>query len=285
MSVQALTCYKYRSGAAAVRCLSEGTAYFASPAELNDSLEAKFDLAGAKDFARVYNATLTELAKLRGSKMSFLRPVPKGLPAVTRTENKRFREASQRVGIFSAAPRPDNQPMWAYYCNNFQGVCFQLEWPSEVLGTYHLYPTKVTYTDKARVHNRADDYREILLELSRENPTWNMAQLGAFALTDTFLRKVGIRSMGRAVSMKHLDWAHEGELRIVASKPGPIPVMRNILKRVIFGRTDFEEWGSIMMLLHRLYPETNLAQISFHHKEPFVHIQPMEFRKVPISYT
>jgi hypothetical protein len=32
--------FKYRSGAAALRSLSDGTCYFAQPGELNDSLEA-----------------------------------------------------------------------------------------------------------------------------------------------------------------------------------------------------------------------------------------------------
>jgi len=36
-----LTCFKYRSPSAALRCLAEGSLYFAKPSELNDTLEAQ----------------------------------------------------------------------------------------------------------------------------------------------------------------------------------------------------------------------------------------------------
>ena len=42
MSVKKRVGFKYRSGPAALRSLSDASAYFASPGELNDSLEAKF---------------------------------------------------------------------------------------------------------------------------------------------------------------------------------------------------------------------------------------------------
>lgn len=279
------TCYKYRSGAAALRCLSESTAYFASPSELNDSLEAKFDLVGATGFADVMHATLGELARSRGyaGNVSDIARVPKGLPKVTAQENKRFLEACQKTGIYSAAPRPDNQPMWAYYCDNFRGVCFHLEWSKEVIERYRLSPSFVTYSSESRIFNRADDLRDLLLELGRENPTWSFSQLAAFSMTDQFLHRLGIKTVARAVSMKHADWAHEREVRIIAPHSGPLPVMQDILKSVIFVRTDFSEWGSIMMLLHRLYPNVQLADMSFHHKEPFVRSRPLKVKKIPIT--
>jgi len=65
MEAQLRISYKYRSGAAALRCLSEGTAYFASPRELNDSLEAKFELTGATHFVDTVASSLNELALQR----------------------------------------------------------------------------------------------------------------------------------------------------------------------------------------------------------------------------
>ncbi len=279
-----LTCYKYRSGSAALRALSEGTAYFASPTELNDTLEAKFDLAGARQFAEVFNTTLNELARNRGFPygLKFAKPVPDGLEEATRKENERFSLACKEIGVYSAAPRPDNQPMWAYYCDNHRGVCFHLEWSNELMKEYGIHSREVAYTREARFHNRADDLREAMLELGQQNPTWSMAQIEGLSLTDHFRRDYGIRSVARAVSTKHADWEHEREIRLLRPRAGPIPVMQLVLKTVIFTRTDFPEWGSLMMLLHKLYPNTGLAQLTFNHKEPFVETKPLQFHKIQV---
>jgi len=283
METTSRTSYKYRSGAAALRCLSEGTAYFASPRQLNDSLEAKFELAGASPFIEAVGIALSELALQRGqSSYSFNKAAFKELDREQKKENQRFREASQRVGIFSTAGRPDNQPMWAYYCDNSKGVCFELEWPIEVLQKYQLWPTDVVYTREPRIHNRAEDLRQALLKLGSQNPDWTMTQLKESSLTESFRRAWGIRSMARAVSLKHADWQHEAELRMISPRAGSMPIIQVILKRVFFTRTDFDEWGSIMMLLHRLYPKVEIARITFQHTEPFVKVEPLEAKLVPI---
>src|SRR5690606_4438953 len=62
----ALTCFKYRSSAAALRCLAEGSLYFAKPSELNDTLEATYEHATPEDFARVMTQTYSELRQQRG---------------------------------------------------------------------------------------------------------------------------------------------------------------------------------------------------------------------------
>ena len=89
--------------------------------------------------------------------------------------------------------------------------------------------------------------------------------------------------MSRAVSTKHSDWAHEHELRMLSPKAGPLPILGQILKRVYFTRTDFPEWGPIMMLLHQLYPGVETAQVTFSHTEPLVSIQRLEKKLIPIA--
>lgn len=285
MSATSRISYKYRSGPAALRCLSEGTAYFASPSGLNDSLEAKFDLAKTSDFIAAMSNALNELAARKGQprNYTFNEAAFQEFDAVHSTENLRFHEASQQVGIFSAALRPDNQPMWAYYCDNSKGVCFELDWSDEVSKRYRLWPTNVQYTKESRVHNRAEDLRQALLALGEMRPEWSIQQILDFSLSDTFRRDWGIQTTARAVSAKHADWQHEAELRMLSPRYGPVPIMQDILKRVFFVRTDFPEWGSLMMLLHRLYPKVELAQINFEHKEPFVKVQPLHVKKVPVQ--
>jgi hypothetical protein len=272
--VSSIHCYKYRSAAAALRCLSEQTLYFASPSELNDCLEAKFDHASEDEYANVVWSTFRELALARGDSDTDCRSIPKGLledlRPLSKQDNGDFRVWCDQVGIFSAAPRPDNQPMWAYYCDDARGVCFDLEWSKEVMEEYHLLRTPVMYTREARIHNRAKYLRELLLDLGRRNPTWTMEQILSFSMTGKFARRWSSRSIARAVSSKHTDWEHECELRLIAPRAGPIPVMRDVLKGVFFMRTDFPECRSIVRLLSQLYPNVRLNTMEFLHTEPFV---------------
>ncbi|MEF2250250.1 DUF2971 domain-containing protein [Ralstonia solanacearum] len=249
---------------------------------MNDTLEAKFESSGPMEFFDVYHRTLAEIALSRG--------IPKIRPpkqpsdeyfSVHQEENSRFQAACERVGIFSAATSSIHQAMWAHYCSGGCGVCFVLEWPWELLAKYRIMVTRVSYTDKARIHNRADDFREALIDVSKKNPEWSMAQVEEFSLTDNFLRQVGIMGISRAASVKHKDWEYEQEIRLITANSGPLPLMPLILKGVIFTRTDFPEWGSIMMLLHRLYPDAKLADLTFDHKEPFAKIRPLKTKMIP----
>jgi DUF2971 family protein len=279
-----LVSYKYRTGAAALRCLSEGTTYFASPGELNDSLEAKFDVSDAESFATVIGRTLTELSlRSGGPSFSASEGGDDAFKGANSRESERFIQACQQVGIYSCAPRPDNQPMWSYYCGNERGVCLHLEWPKAIIERYHLHPTEVTYSPETRLVNRAAHYRQALLRLAAQNPKWSLAQLKAFSLTEQFRLGVGMSGIAEAVSIKHADWQHEQEIRMLAPRSGPLPLMRDILKSVIYTRPDFPEWGAIMMLLHQLYPSVRRVMMTFSHREPLVTSQLMMTKLVPIE--
>lgn len=60
------TCFKYRTPAAALRCLAEGSLYFAKPSELNDTLEAKYDHASPEDFTRVMAEIYSDISQQHG---------------------------------------------------------------------------------------------------------------------------------------------------------------------------------------------------------------------------
>jgi hypothetical protein len=265
--------------------LLDGLAYFASPDELNDSLEAKFDFAGTEQFAEVFNRTMLELALLRGysGNPESFKGFPDELRAVNENENARFQLKCREVGIYSAARRPDNQAMWAYYGGDFQGVCFHLEWPEEIIQKYQLCPAEVLYSKESRVHNRADDFRKLMLELGRQNPNWTMSQLTAFSMTESFRRQWGTQSWVRAVSTKHSNWEHEQEVRMLATRSGALPIMKDILKSVIFRDTKFKEWGEIMRTLYQHYPDVQVFDIKFEHKEPFVRSQRFTMKSIPMQ--
>lgn len=285
MAERPLVNFKYRSGPAALRSLSDGSAYFARAGELNDSLEARFSPADPSSFARILSQTLTEIAERRKERVKYV-PEEVGaehLAMLIQAEDATFEAKCQRVGIFSGTKRPDSQPMWAYYCNDAHGVCFELEWSKEVIERFSLRPTFVHYTDQSRIHNRFEDMRAELLALDAAHPDWTVQRLHEYSLSATFFAQWMARSMSRAVSMKHADWAHEHELRMLSPTAGPLPILKLILKRVYFTRTDFPEWGPIVMLLHQLYPDVEVAQITFSHVEPLVSIQRCVKKLVPLG--
>ena len=285
MTDRLLVNFKYRSGAAALRGLSDGTCYFACASELNDSLEAKFAPADPASYARTLAQALTELAAQRKEPARYEPEdeYAEYLSSLIRKEDETFAANCQRVGIFSGTKRPDNQPMWAYYCTDGRGVCFEFEWPEEVLKRFSLRPTFVHYTDQPRIHDRFADLRTELLAAGDKHPDWTVERLHEHSQTQEFIAGWIARSMSRAVSTKHSDWAHEHELRMLSPKAGPLPIMGQILKRVYFTRTDFPEWGPIMMLLHKLYPGVETAQVTFSHTEPLVSIQRLEKKLIPVE--
>ncbi|MEF9388471.1 hypothetical protein V4890_23055 [Ralstonia solanacearum species complex bacterium KE056] len=94
--------FKYRSGPAALRCLSDGLAYFAKLSEFNDCLEAKFDHSSAADYIERMDRSTRSVAEQRGCAGGYA--VPGGKLASFEAKNARdsakFLEATQRVGIY-----------------------------------------------------------------------------------------------------------------------------------------------------------------------------------------
>lgn len=84
-----ITNFKYRSGSSALRSLSEGSLYFAGPNELNDILEAKFELAGAAQFLGAITGALNELASKRGlpGNYGLAEPMPQELECMRSTNH------------------------------------------------------------------------------------------------------------------------------------------------------------------------------------------------------
>ena len=108
-----LTCFKYRSPAAALRCLAEGSLYFAKPSELNDTLEAKYYHATPEDFSRVMAQTFTEISQQRGGPaLDFDQRGRADMAEAHARECERLQDFTDQIGIFSAAQRPDPQAMW-----------------------------------------------------------------------------------------------------------------------------------------------------------------------------
>ena len=277
--------FKYRSGPAALRSLSDGSAYFAPPSEFNDCLEAKFDHSSMADYMASMDRSIREIAEQRGTTGGYSVSAEK-LAAHEEhhaRESTSFLQATQRVGIYSTAGSPDNQPMWAYYCDNSKGFCFEVEWINEVLGQYQLMPTGVLYSSAPRVHNRADIFGKLLREEAELHPDWSMGRLLEETRSQFFMFRFNALNTCRAVSIKHSDWAHEKEVRLIAPRSGPLPIMKQILRRVYFVRTDFPEFVQVLAKLHQDYPDVELVQLSFQHTESYVDAKQVLVKLIPVS--
>ncbi|HCG40176.1 MAG TPA: DUF2971 domain-containing protein [Pseudomonas sp.] len=277
-----LTCFKYRSPSAALRCLAEGTLYFAKPCELNDTLEAKYDHATSEDFTRVMTQTYSEISQQRdGQPLEFDERGMAEMAEAHAQECQRIQAYTDNIGIFSAAQRPNHQAMWAYYADNASGVCFELEWSHEIADRHQLWATDVQYHGEARVHNRAEDWRAVFLELGREHPDASLEELHQLSLEEPARRKWGILSASRAASIKHTDWAHEQEIRLLAHKAGALPVLSDVLKRVHYLQMAGDDWVEVVHLLITRYPKVELIRWQFNHSEHSAIPTPMEIRLVP----
>lgn len=282
-----LVCFKYRTPERALQSLKEGTLYFAKSSVLNDTLEAKYDHASPEDFIRVYVQTMSEISQQRGGPaLEFDQQGMSDMTAANVLENKNLQNSTDQIGIFSAARRPDHQAMWAYYADNCNGFCFELALSHEVASRYHIWQTDVHYQGTARVHNSAEDWREVILEIAREHPGASMEEVHHLALDVEFRGKYGIITSSRAVSVKHTDWAHEQEIRLLTGKSGALPILSDVLKCVYFVQRDGhemgEKWGEIMRYLYSHYPSVEIKQLTFCHGAFTVTSTPMEFRLIPL---
>ncbi len=278
-----LTCFKYRSPTAALRCLAEGSLYFAKPSELNDTLEAKYEHATPEELTRVMAQTYSEISQQRGGQaLAFDQQSMAEMVEAHARECQRLQDFTDQIGIFSAAQRPDHQAMWAYYADNASGVCFELEWNQEIADRHQLWATDVQYHGKARVHNRADDWRHVLLQLARDHADASLERLHQLSLEESARRKWGILTTSRAVSVKHTDWTHEREIRLLAPKAGALHVLPDVLKRVHYVRSDGDHWSAIMQLLRAYYPTVEITHWEFSHGELSAISTPMEIRLIPM---
>lgn len=276
--------FKYRSASAALRCLSDGLAYFAKPSELNDCLEAKFDHSSMADYVDRMDRSIRSVAEQRGCGGGYSVTADDlgAFEAMHMRDNGNFLEATQQVGIYSTASRPDIQSMWAYYCDNSKGFCFELEWPDAVLGQHQIAPVGVLYSSAPRVHNRAEIFDMLIREEAELHPEWSMQRILQETRSEFFRFRFQMLNICRAVSIKHSDWSQENEVRFVVPRAGPLSIMDQVLKRVYFVRTDFPEWGPVMLLLQQRYPNVEVAQLSFQHVGPSTELQPMKMKLIPV---
>ncbi|MDN3559124.1 DUF2971 domain-containing protein [Vreelandella neptunia] len=269
--MQGFTAFKYVGAERAVQCLKDGTLYLASPDQLNDTLEARFHTASTEAYLAITDATLAELARQRGeTSLAFDREALPEFAEVNQRENGRFQAFCKGIGICSLARRPNHQAMWAYYGEGGEGICLELAFTPKIMEANQLLLGPVTYSDQARVLNRAEDWRTTFLELAEQHPQATLKDLQRISLEVPFRRRMGLRMAQRATSTKHPDWAHEDEIRMLGPKGRtPLPILGQVLTRVHF--IGFKALNQVAPLLVKHYPHVSLMQWTFDHGELQAH--------------
>lgn len=280
-----LICFKYRTLEQAARCLNEGSLYFAKPDELNDMLEAKFDDSTPDEHVVILEHVISRIREERGeSPVRFDRTAMPELISHLAREDIRLRNFCNGLGIFSATQTPHHQALWAYYADNYQGVCFETHWSSAVIAANQLVCVNVIYDDQPRVLNKANHLGAILKQLANKHPQLTTDDLWKLAMKEEHLRRLGIEMASIAASIKHTDWAHEKEIRILTPKGGrAVPILADVLKRVHFVNTSScrtQKWAEIMLYLRRHYPSVDVVEWRFDHGQISKISREMEFRKL-----
>lgn len=182
--------YRYRplAGGFAIRELDAlRDAYLWSPrfTEMNDPMEAFYELGGPGD----------------GLIDGLLRPAGRSAAELYAMA----REAFDRFCLVSFSSSPDDLPLWAYYGDNFAGLCLEFATDRLFVGDFQgeeLFP--VTYAD---------------------SPLPPLA----------FHEISGVDAITHRLSRKRIEWAHEKEWRILTGAGGRRHYIDEALIRIYLG--------------------------------------------------
>jgi len=186
--------YRYRSLEIIDReidALKNSYLYAASFDKMNDPMEAFYELGGGED---VIINSLFPTIPLFSSKIYSLH------------ENY-----INQLGLLSFSKSNLKYPMWAYYANNFSGICLKFDKSVLMQGSLN---------------------GEIIIPITYSNetlPTISMLELIGPS-QEQVLKTILLR-----LSRKRKDWQHEDEVRIMTGKIGKKYYFENALKKIFLG--------------------------------------------------
>lgn len=186
--------YRYRSlefKDREIDALTNSYLYAASFDKMNDPMEAFYELGGEED---VIINNLFPTIPLFSSEVYSL-----------------YKNYINQLGLLSFSKSNLKYPMWAYYANNFSGIC--LEFDKSVLMQGSLNGEniiQITYSNEAL-------------------PPISMLELIGLS-QDQVLKTILLR-----LTRKRKDWQHEDEVRIMTGGIGKKYYLENALKRIFLG--------------------------------------------------
>lgn len=273
--------YKYRSQEAALLDLLDGSIFFAKHSHFhltNDKLEGEFLMeTSGLTFLETVSEALNLINKNKGNANKIIKPSPSPDPSYTQRvdeENRKFINQINQLGIFSASTTFDNQAMWTHYCKN-EGICLELEWDQKLIEQFNLIICKVEYSNKKRVVNRDQIFKNMLIELSNEHPDWSTEKISNFSLSQEFREKWIKEFIIKCSCVKKTCWEYEDEIRLLSPKSQSFNILKKTLKSVYmflprYNTPDFRSeiiksrmLCIIWVLLVDKYPEVKLFGLSY----------------------
>jgi len=157
-------------------------------AAMNDPMETFYETGGPSD--RIIDAMLA----LGGKKTADMYAI------VTETVD--------RFALVSLAGTYENLPMWAYYGNNFAGMCLEFDTVDLAIGDFQNERLRqVTYARSAL-------------------PPLTMADMASERLEEAVIARI---------TRKRSEWSHEKEWRFITGQVGPKHYLDDALRRVFLG--------------------------------------------------
>ena len=198
-----------------IQSLTESYVYSPAFSSMNDPMEAFYETGGPGD--HIIDAMFAPKQKL------------------TKDLNRMLDETIAKFALISFTGTYKSLPLWAYYANNFAGICLEFSTKDLIIGdlkSERLLP--VVYA------------RDAL-------PPIDVLRLGSDNIGDAVIKRL---------TRKRIEWAHEKEWRFVTGQVGPKHYLDDALKRVYLGpRIDADHAGRICDTLKRRPVEVLQGQI------------------------
>lgn len=186
--------YRYRSLEFIDReidALKNSYLYAASFDKMNDPMEAFYELGGGEDV--IINSLFSTLP-LFSSKVYSI-----------------HKNYINQLGLLSFSKSNLKYPMWAYYANNFSGICLKFDKSVLMQGSLN---------------------GEIIIPITYSNET--LPPISMLELIGPSQEQV-LKTILLRLTRKRKDWQHEDEVRIVTGKIGKKYYFENALKKIFLG--------------------------------------------------
>ncbi len=162
---------------------------FSAPfSSMNDPMEAFYETGGQSD------SLIDEIFKYSGKSVSNI--------------YADINKMTDKFGLVSFSSAYDNFPMWAYYANNFAGMCLEFDTNDIFIGDFQ---------------------NEILRKV-----TYAKEQLPPISIKDIYQNNVDSVIISR-LTRKRFEWAHEKEWRFITGTTGEKNYIDDALCRIYLG--------------------------------------------------
>lgn len=171
-----------------IETLQKSYLFSASFSAMNDPMEAFYETGGQSDFL------IDEILRKGGKSASDIY-----------TE---INEMTNKFGLVSFSSTHNNLPMWAYYANNFSGMCLEFNTNDISIGDFQNEPLReITYAEEP---------------------------LPPILIGDFYQGNVDSVIIDR-LTRKRFEWAHEKEWRFITGKTGAKNYLDDALCKVYLG--------------------------------------------------